>query len=113
MARSRSRSAVRGKPVSVPRPVQKAALYSTTLDVNSPPRRRWTRSQSREVESHQQSRDGGGGGGESGKGWGKRRGDIESEFILFFVTFCLLSVLRVFVFFKVLIVCFVYTRVFV
>lgn len=85
MARSRSRSAVRGKAVSVPRPVQKAALYSTTLDVNSPPRRRWTRSQSREVESHQQSRDGGGaavGGGESGKGWGKRRGDIESEFIL-------------------------------
>ncbi|EYE96123.1 uncharacterized protein EURHEDRAFT_376650 [Aspergillus ruber CBS 135680] len=61
MARSRSRSAVHGKAVSVPRPVQKAALYSTTLDMNSPPRRRWTRSQSREVESHQQSRDGGGG----------------------------------------------------
>lgn len=85
MARSRSRSAIRGETVSVPRPVQKAALYSTTLDVKSPPRRRWTRSQSREVESHQQSRDGGsgGGGGQSGKGWGKRRGDIESEFILF------------------------------
>lgn len=83
MARSRSRSAVRGKAVPVPRPVQKAALYSTTLDVKSPPRRRWTRSQSREVESHQQSRDGG--GGESGKGWRKRRGDIESEFFLFLV----------------------------
>jgi hypothetical protein len=82
MARSRSRSAARGETVSVPRPVQKAALYSTTVDVNSPPRRRWTRSQSREVESHQQSGDGGG-GGQSRKGWGKRRGDVESKFILF------------------------------
>lgn len=62
-------------------------------NVNSPPRRRWTRSQSREVEaksgSHKQSRgddrDGGGdGGGGSGKGWGKKR-DIESE-CLFFIS---------------------------
>jgi len=80
MARSRSRSAVRGETVSVPRPVQKAALYSTTVDVNSPPRRRWTRSQSREAELHQQNRDDG--GGQSRKGWRKRRGDVESEFVL-------------------------------
>lgn len=77
MARSRSRSAFRDQPTP-----QSTSAHKSIYNGSSPPRRRWTRSQSRELETGP----GTNGGGRQNKG-GESRSMLLSTTLLF-VLFC-------------------------